>query len=891
MAKAITSKTYKGVRDWSMKAALKGNDIVVTVKLGRMKMDDPPLVVPLSEWPVKAVNPAYEQSQYLGRRFNLETDPKVTRLLDEATKAINEVVRACEGKESARVIESGLGLGEQELMLQDGDPALDELGDGDPIFEEAQEEGEESPARPTDAQMATLDVAEAFFNGHLDDDQRRAMVEATERSRRVREDLDLPAAEPEPPEPREAGVHWLQMRRIRIDGGTQSRVRLDPTIVQDYAERFMANAAMTVPVGTSSNALWWGNFPALDVYLDNDYWLADGFHRLAGISQALERAGLPLVSARNWQVYCRVYLGSQRDAVLYAAGANANHGLRRTNADKRKAVETLLRDEEWRLWSDAEIARRCKVDPKTVANVRQQVVTTMEIHSEMRKTADGRIMDTSNIGRKPEPDHATVHDLTLCVASWFDFDLMGAGDDVTANKLSVLGFLRKNPEDHPAFLQLQKRLPTNWRKAELRQALNNLYESRRTWELQAKATEVYVEPAAEPKVEPEPQAAAWPPLPERVEIDDEELSAAGYYLLRSEYGPGSREEYLYRYWWTDTVNTACGAQRARPTLAIEDARIHFGLHKPAVVDPEAKAPTATTATAIFIDAGKVRRKLTPKEVDAVNVEVAKIQDAAPDPERYETIPMMQHGSLTEVGFVLHIKGEPGYRGNWRWAWTKDGEDLHGEWLPAPMLAADQGLRWFNAFHKPSAPVADPEPVPTCRICGCTDDHACEGGCWWVEADLCSTCAAAMEAGPVVEMEPEEDGPYGMFDRAWVMHNLTTGKADNADFLTALNGLATADDLREALRTPSQLGDKHANARAGVIGKRLSAIATPTPDPRIGQAQALLSMLITVREMARADYGELTGRHTDLLVWERDTELLLEPLESLIEILSGGAADA
>ncbi len=28
----------------------------------------------------------------------------------------------------------------------------------------------------------------------------------------------------------------------------------------------------------------------------------------------------------------------------------------------------------------------------------------------------------------------------------------------------------------------------------------------------------------------------------------------------------------------------------------------------------------------------------------------------------------------------------------------------------------------------------------CRTCGCTDTHACAGGCWWVEADLCSACA-------------------------------------------------------------------------------------------------------------------------------------------------------
>ena len=29
----------------------------------------------------------------------------------------------------------------------------------------------------------------------------------------------------------------------------------------------------------------------------------------------------------------------------------------------------------------------------------------------------------------------------------------------------------------------------------------------------------------------------------------------------------------------------------------------------------------------------------------------------------------------------------------------------------------------------------------CRVCGCTQDNACEGGCSWEEPDLCSSCAA------------------------------------------------------------------------------------------------------------------------------------------------------
>ena len=31
--------------------------------------------------------------------------------------------------------------------------------------------------------------------------------------------------------------------------------------------------------------------------------------------------------------------------------------------------------------------------------------------------------------------------------------------------------------------------------------------------------------------------------------------------------------------------------------------------------------------------------------------------------------------------------------------------------------------------------------PKCRECGCTRDNPCEGGCYWVEFDLCSKCSA------------------------------------------------------------------------------------------------------------------------------------------------------
>lgn len=35
-------------------------------------------------------------------------------------------------------------------------------------------------------------------------------------------------------------------------------------------------------------------------------------------------------------------------------------------------------------------------------------------------------------------------------------------------------------------------------------------------------------------------------------------------------------------------------------------------------------------------------------------------------------------------------------------------------------------------------------VRSCWSCGCTDDHACPGGCWWVDDHLCSACTTSSQ---------------------------------------------------------------------------------------------------------------------------------------------------
>jgi hypothetical protein len=78
-------------------------------------------------------------------------------------------------------------------------------------------------------------------------------------------------------------------------------------------------------------------FPPPVVFQDKQrrYWLADGFHRYHAA------VGLELKV-----IECVVHAGELRDAILYSCGANAAHGLRRTNADKRQAVTKLINDDE-----------------------------------------------------------------------------------------------------------------------------------------------------------------------------------------------------------------------------------------------------------------------------------------------------------------------------------------------------------------------------------------------------------------------------------------------------------------------------------------------------------------------------------------------------------------
>ena len=61
--------------------------------------------------------------------------------------------------------------------------------------------------------------------------------------------------------------------------------------------------------------------------------------------------------------------GGKHEALIFALGANAGHGLRRTNADKRNAVKIALKDPAISQMTYQEIADICRVERHTVSRI------------------------------------------------------------------------------------------------------------------------------------------------------------------------------------------------------------------------------------------------------------------------------------------------------------------------------------------------------------------------------------------------------------------------------------------------------------------------------------------------------------------------------------------
>ena len=173
----------------------------------------------------------------------------------------------------------------------------------------------------------------------------------------------------------------LNLNTIRIDGGTQPRERINMDVVQEYAEAIKAGVEL----------------PPVVVFFDGaERWLADGFHRWHAHKQA-DKASIAADERA----------GSLLDALLYAVGANDTHGLPRSNADKRRAIDMVLAQDAWATWPETKIAEACRVSRTLVRSVMEERHLVEKQDSVREVTRGGKTykQDTTKIGKSQKTSH------------------------------------------------------------------------------------------------------------------------------------------------------------------------------------------------------------------------------------------------------------------------------------------------------------------------------------------------------------------------------------------------------------------------------------------------------------------------------------------------------
>ena len=176
----------------------------------------------------------------------------------------------------------------------------------------------------------------------------------------------------------------LKIHELRIDGGTQPRAMLDGPTVMEYAET-MERGVELPPVSV--------------MYDGENYWLYDGFHRVKA-AQNIDRT----------TIRAEIKQGTKEDAQWESLAANKAHGLRRSQADKRRVIKRALKG-----WgsnkSDRAIARHVGCSPTTVGKYREDLSVQIGQIEEREVTRNGKTytQDTSNIGTSQDtPDPAPM---------------------------------------------------------------------------------------------------------------------------------------------------------------------------------------------------------------------------------------------------------------------------------------------------------------------------------------------------------------------------------------------------------------------------------------------------------------------------------------------------
>jgi hypothetical protein len=169
----------------------------------------------------------------------------------------------------------------------------------------------------------------------------------------------------------------VSLASIVIDDRFQTRAALDHAAIEDYIEAIRVT----------------GRWPFPPIKIVSQF-LVDGFHRVTAAKRVAADPETAVELRKSLQsIPCeRVSVDLTSDnipmlALQHALAANQTHGLRRTQADKRRSVELAI--EQWPIESDRQIAKLTGTTHPFVAKVRRELyVETLPPESEPESPLD-----------------------------------------------------------------------------------------------------------------------------------------------------------------------------------------------------------------------------------------------------------------------------------------------------------------------------------------------------------------------------------------------------------------------------------------------------------------------------------------------------------------------
>lgn len=165
----------------------------------------------------------------------------------------------------------------------------------------------------------------------------------------------------------------LNLSQIVVNPDYLARNEINEDIVSDYLERFHQGITFA---------------PITVIKIGEDHFLASGLHRFEVYRRAEQKTIDAIIKS-----------GDYTDIILESISSNIEHGLRFNNAEKARCVTLVLKQDDWRNWSDNYIAKTCGVSNHFVKKIRaKESSNNSQATKSFIRNGQVHTMNTSKIG-------------------------------------------------------------------------------------------------------------------------------------------------------------------------------------------------------------------------------------------------------------------------------------------------------------------------------------------------------------------------------------------------------------------------------------------------------------------------------------------------------------